>query len=176
MKFSLHLLYKCEQRKNCFNIKRKKFDKVSQPTILDECQTCRTFILSPFPFREKHPSSGSQTSNDRMADATSLNVVKFATPRVPIASLSSPWPPWSQYSKYSPTFSLSPSFSLLFRVVTGERQHHCELCIPHARFARLSLAQLSLINLFERAIVRSIAAHPIGGSNADPWMGSRGCY
>lgn len=108
-----------------------------------------------------------------MADATSLNVVKFATPRVPIASLSSPWPPWSQFSKCSPTFSLS--FSLLFRVVTGERQHHCELCIPHARFARLSLAQLSLINLFERAIVRSIAAHPIGGSvDGEPRLLLRG--
>lgn len=34
--------------------------------------------------------------------------------------------------------------------------------IPHARFARLSLARLSLINLFEHTIVRNAATHPTG--------------
>lgn len=35
-------------------------------------------------------------------------------------------------------------------------------CIPHAGFARLSLARLSLINLFGRTIVRNTAGNPIG--------------
>lgn len=35
-------------------------------------------------------------------------------------------------------------------------------CIPHAGFARLSLARLSLINLFGRTIVRNPTGNPIG--------------
>lgn len=37
-----------------------------------------------------------------------------------------------------------------------------QVCIPHAGFARLSLARLSLINLFGRTIVRNATGNLIG--------------
>ena len=105
--------------------------------------------------------------------AASLSVVKFATPRVPIACLS---PHGSPRCNDTRERKRDSGFSL--RVVpTNVANRRASIhCIPHARFARLSLARLSLINLSERAIVRSIAGHPIGWLRRIQYTGSTGSY
>lgn len=62
------------------------------------------------------------------------------------------------------------------QLLVCSRTHARTHCIPHAGFARFSLAQLSLINLFERTIVRNATDNPIGRKGPTTSCNARGLH
>jgi len=69
---------------------------------------------------------------------------------------------------YSHSSLPTVSLGRMQRMLVCSRTHACTHRIPHAGFARFSLARLSLINLFGRTIVRNAADNLIG--RKDPTM------